>query len=252
MSSLNLNNSKPNQVSPKVSSQAPSLIDYSNPENDPGLLDESELLDEAEEVEDLESEIESEIESESSDVPDAIAESPEVPKDYESLFFTYWMNEISSMTDSDLAVEVSGYYSKLIQFLKNIELVNSQGLPPQFISVEEYYMNRYGRFFYSLNGLDSSTHKAKARFYAEFNPYQEAGKEINPVDVHRLDADFNSFLTRVRLTAANEAKAWALVERTVKRDNISKNKNSVHTPYTRKELEDLAWYYINNYASLIP
>jgi len=249
MSSLNLNNSKPNQVSPKVSSQAPSLIDYSNPENDPGLLDESELLDEVEEVEDLESEIESEIESESSDAPDAIAETP---KDYESLFFGYWMNEISSMTDSDLAVEVSGYYSKLIQFLKNIELVNSQGLPPQFISVEEYYMNRYGRFFYSLNGLDSSTHKAKARFYAEFNPYQEAGKEINPVDVHRLDADFNSFLTRVRLTAANEAKAWALVERTVKRDNISKNKNSVHTPYTRKELEDLAWYYINNYASLIP
>ena len=60
MSSL-LNSNKPNQVSPKVSSQAveniPHSIDYSNPENDPGLLDESELLDE---VEDLESEIESE------------------------------------------------------------------------------------------------------------------------------------------------------------------------------------------------
>lgn len=244
MSSLNLNNSK--IVSPKVVTveSVPSLIDTPNPE--------IELIESVEEVEDIESEVESEIESEYPDTSDdAIAESPETPKDYESLFFTYWMNEIKNMTDSDLAVEVSGYYSKLIQFLKNIELVNSQGLPHSFISVEEYYMNRYGRFFYELNGLDANTHKAKARFYAEFNPYQEAGKEINPVDVHRLDADYSSFLTRVRLTAANEAKAWALVERTVKRDNISKNKNSVHTPYTRKELEDLAWYYIDNYASLI-
>lgn len=244
MSNLNLNNNQVSpKVAPKVSSQVvveniPSLIDVPTPEIELVEVEEAEYLDEVEEFD-----------SESSD---AIAESPESPKDYESLFFTYWMNEIKNMTDSDLAVEVSGYYSKLIQFLKNIELVNSQGLPPQFISVEEYYMNRYGRFFYSLNGLDSNSHKAKARFYAEFNPYQEAGKQINPVDVHRLDADYNAFLTRVRLTAANEAKAWALVERTVKRDNISKNKNSVHTPYTRKELEDLAWYYINNYASLIP
>lgn len=243
MSNLNLNNNQVSpKVAPKVSSQVvieniPSLIDVPTPEIELVEVEEVEYLDEVEEFD-----------SESSD---AIAESPESPKDYESLFFTYWMNEIKNMTDSDLAVEVSGYYSKLIQFLKNIELVNSQGLPPQFISVEEYYMNRYGRFFYSLNGLDSNSHKAKARFYAEFNPYQEAGKQINPVDVHRLDADYNAFLTRVRLTAANEAKAWALVERTVKRDNISKNKNSVHTPYTRKELEDLAWYYINNYASLI-
>jgi hypothetical protein len=244
MSSLNNNQVSP-KTAPKVVSveNIPSLIDTSNPE--------IQLIESVDEVEDLESEIESEYPDTSDDAIAESPESPESPKDYESLFFTYWMNEIKSMTDSDLAVEVSGYYSKLIQFLKNIELVNSQGLPPSFISVEEYYMNRYGRFFYELNGLDSNSHKAKARFYAEFNPYQDAGKEINPVDVHRLDTDYNSLLTRVRLTAANEAKAWALVERTVKRDNISKNKNSVHTPYTRKELEDLAWYYIDNYASLI-
>lgn len=249
MSSLNLNNQVSPKTAPKVVSveNIPSLIDTSSPE-----IQLIESVDEGvDEGVDLESEIESEYPDTSDTSDNAIAESPESPKDYESLFFSYWMNEIKNMTDSDLAVEVSGYYSKLIQFLKNIELVNSQGLPHSFISVEEYYMNRYGRFFYELNGLDANTHKAKARFYAEFNPYQEAGKEINPVDVHRLDADYSSFLTRVRLTAANEAKAWALVERTVKRDNISKNKNSVHTPYTRKELEDLAWYYINNYASLI-